>query len=259
MPRLTTTLAAAGLATVIASTVLTSLAGAADDCLSGPNPEIAGGSRWHYRVDRQNHRKCWYRADENRKSERAVPVRVVRAAKKPSPRVAERMLQPTADARAEVPVLAYTEPFMDGPRSISPEEPVPRGGSWRLNADPSDESPALTPNAGRPVPADAAPRGSAAIARREPAEPLPAYDSSGPTVRLALSLLLVATGLGAVTGAVVFRRSGPLLAPLNGDPFHGRGMESAQCLDEMTPEEMTSLALARDLPLFLVRGRIGAD
>ena len=74
MPRLTTTLAAAGLATVIASTVLTSLAGAADDCLSGPNPEIAGGSRWHYRVDRQNHRKCWYRADENRKSERAVPV-----------------------------------------------------------------------------------------------------------------------------------------------------------------------------------------
>src|SRR5205814_857826 len=145
MPRLTTTLAAAGLATVIASTVLTSLAGAADDCLSGP------------------------------------------------------------------------------------------------------------------VPADAAPRGSPAIARREPAEPLPAYDSSGPTFRLALSLLLVATGLGAVTGAVVFRRSGPLLARLNGDPFHGRSMESAQCLDEMTPEEMTSLALARDLPLFLVRGRIGAD
>jgi hypothetical protein len=31
-----------------------------DTCLTEPNRENAQGGHWYYRVDRVNHRKCWY-------------------------------------------------------------------------------------------------------------------------------------------------------------------------------------------------------
>jgi hypothetical protein len=67
--------------------------------------------------------------------------------------------------------------------------------------------------------------------------------------------------LGAVTGAVVFKHSDQVSARLNGDPFHLQNRVGVRrpVSERMTSEEMTSLALARDIPLFLVRGRIVAD
>ena len=33
---------------------------AAGTCIEGPNLNAGQGGHWYYRVDRINHRKCWY-------------------------------------------------------------------------------------------------------------------------------------------------------------------------------------------------------
>src|SRR5215475_11410238 len=35
-------------------------AGAAEDCLAGPNKQSPAGHHWFYRVDRSTKRHCWY-------------------------------------------------------------------------------------------------------------------------------------------------------------------------------------------------------
>jgi hypothetical protein len=265
MPDRTKTLTSAVFATALAGTVLMSAgcapARAADGCLRVPNHQTSTGGHWYYRVDRQNQRKCWYLADEARKSDQAVSARPSLSSKKNSPRAAERIPQSIADARAELPLLTYTEPFMDGPLRYSPEEPVLRGGDALLNSAPSGDGEPMTTSAVKGASTDAAPQVLPTAANHQPAATLPVDESAMPTFRLTLSLLLVAMGLGAVTGAVVFKRSDPVSARLNDDPFYLRDIagEPEQTLEEMTSDEMTSLALARDIPLFLLHGRLAPD
>jgi hypothetical protein len=270
MPDWTTTLTSTGFATVIAATVLMPVgcapASAAADCLSGPNHAAPGGSHWRYRVDRQNHRKCWYLADAAGRSEQAVSARLLRLANRPLPLLAGRMPPSTADAHAELPLLTYTEPFIEGPRGVSPEEPVPRDDAARSNADPSpdSESPAASPGKAS---TDAPPQLVSAADDPEAEGPSGADESAvAATVRLKLFLLLMAVGLGVIgLGAMALRRSDdPVSARLNGDPLDGREMpgvagQPEEALERMAAEERAALALAQDIPLFLVRGRIGAD
>jgi hypothetical protein len=63
-----------------------------------------------------------------------------------------------------------------------------------------------------------------------------------------------------VTCAVVFRRSDPVSARLHGGPFQTRDpVGPEEDLEEITSEQMVSLALAQDLPLFLLQGRLVSD
>ena len=177
MPDRTKTLTSAVFATALAGTVLMSAgcapARAADGCLRVPNHQTSTGGHWYYRVDRQNQRKCWYLADEGRKSDQAVSARPSLSSKKNSPRAAERIPQSIADARAELPLLTYTEPFMDGPLRYSPEEPVPRGGDALLNSAPSGDGEPMTTSAVKGASTDAAPQVLPTAANHQPAATLP--------------------------------------------------------------------------------------
>ena len=266
MPDRTTTLTSAGFAMVIAGMALMSVgcapARAAGDCLHGPNRATPGGSHWRYRLDRQDHLKCWYLADVANKGDRAVPSRPSRLAKRSSLPTAERMAPSIADAHAELPVLTYTETFIEGPRGNSPEQPVSRGGAVPLNSAPSGDSEPLTTSPVKGASTEVPPRVPPIAADLEAEEPLPTDYSAGASFRLTLSLLLAAAWLVVIgLAALVFRRSDPVSARLNGDSLdmHRVAGEPEQALEQITSEQAAALALARDIPLFLVRERIGAD
>jgi hypothetical protein len=278
MPNRTTTFTSTVFATVLAGTGLMSAgcapARAADDCLSGPNHATSAGGHWYYRVDRQSHRKCWYLADQGQKTEQVRSAKPVLSAKTNSQRAAERIPQPNADARAELPplpALPYIEPpdqpnvsekpdaqpFTDAPPRSVPEDPVPPAGNVLLNAAPPGDSEPGTMNAVKDAATEAAPEALPAAANREPVAQLPADETAMSTFRLTLSLLLMATGLAAVTAAMIFKRS----ARRDDVPFHigNTAGEPEEAFAEMTSEEMASLALTHDVPLFLVHGRSGPN
>jgi hypothetical protein len=191
---------------------------------------------------------------------------------------------------ANAPETPYAEPFMDGPRRTAPEAPVPPGGNALLNsAPPGDSEPAttnavkdtstdsakvVTADAVKDVSPDAAakdvsaeaaaqdastgavPEALPTAANHEPVVQLPADETAISPFRLMLSLLLVATGLAAVMAGVIFRRSDRVSARRDDVPFHMRNTDGEP---EEALEEMASLALTEDVPLFLVNGRPGPD
>jgi hypothetical protein len=75
---------AAGVAVCVTVVGLGIEATRADECLSRPNGPSPPGSHWFYRLDRANHRQCWYLGPEGARAyvahETAAPVRA-RAAK----------------------------------------------------------------------------------------------------------------------------------------------------------------------------------
>jgi hypothetical protein len=276
MPNRTTTLASTIFATVLAGTGLMSAgcasARAADDCLRAPNQQTSAGGHWRYRVDRQHQRKCWYLADEAH-TDQVSSAKAASSTRKNSQRAAEKIPQSNADARAELPVLpalkyteplVYAEPFMDGPPKRAAENPVAPSGSPLLNSAAPGESELVTANAAKDASTDAAPEALPAAADQEPAaqlaadEPavqLPADEPAISTFRLTLSLLLMAMGIAAVAAGVVSKRSHPVRTRRNDVAFLMRNTEAEDVFEEMTSEERTSLALAQDVPLFLVHGR----
>jgi hypothetical protein len=46
---------------------------AAGTCLEGPNLKAGQGGHWYYRVDRVNHRKCWYSTETGLKTNGGAP------------------------------------------------------------------------------------------------------------------------------------------------------------------------------------------
>jgi hypothetical protein len=269
-----TTLTSTAFATVLAGMGLMSTgcapARAAADCLSGPNHETAAGGHWHYRFDRQSRRKCWYLADEGSNIGLVPSAKLPRSAKKDSRQSTERIQQSNADARAELPALKYTEqpnhpsaleqpyaePFADGPLRSTPEDPVPpRGNALSKSAPPGEGEPAAA-NAVEDASTDAAPEALPTAANHEAAPQLPADDITIGAFRLTLALLLMGAGLTVVMAPVVLKRSGLVRARRNDVPFRMRNTAGEP---EEASEERASLALTRDIPLFLVRGRSGPD
>jgi hypothetical protein len=281
MPNRTTTLASTIFATVLAGTGLMSAvcapARAADDCLRAPNQQTSAGGHWRYRVDRQHQRKCWYLADEAH-TDQVSSAKAAPSAGKNSQRATEKMPQANADARAELPVLpalkyteplVYAEPFMDGPPRRAAENPVARSGNPLLNSAAAGGSEPAATSAVKDASTDAAPEALPAAAEHVPAAELAADEPAAAelaadepaisTFRLTLSLLLMAMGIAAVVAGVVSKRSNPVRARRNDVAFHMRNTEAEEVFEEMTSEERTSLALAQDVPLFLVHGRPGRD
>jgi hypothetical protein len=265
-------------AAVLAGTGLMSDAAAparaADDCLSGPKQQTSAGGHWYYRFDRQNRRKCWYLADEGQKTDRVPAAKPQPSVRKNAQQATERIRQSNADARAEladeVPAPRYTEQpqfpsasakpdaelLTDGPPKSAPEDPVPPGGNAVLNSAPVGDGEAATTNAMESASADAALEALPTAANEEPSAQLPEDETAMSTLRLTLSLLLMAMGLAAVTAGVIFKRSNSVTAGDDDVPF--RLPNPAGELEEAF-EERASLALTRDVPLFLVRGQSGSD
>ena len=265
-------------AAVLAGTGLMSDGGAparaADDCLSGPKHQTSAGGHWYYRFDRQNRRKCWYLADEGQKTDRVPAAKPQASVRKNAQQATERIQQSNADARAEladeVPAPRYTEqpqvpsasakpdaePLTDGPPKSAPEDPVPPGGNAVLNSAPPGDGEAATTNAMESASADAAPEALPTAANEEPSARLPEDETAMSTLRLTLSLLLMAMGLAAVTAGVIFKRSNSEPA---GDDDVAFRMPNTAGEPEEAFEERASLALTRDVPLFLVRGQSGSD
>jgi hypothetical protein len=80
-------LASALLVSGLSVTVPASTARAAD-CLAAPNPSAPKNSRWYYRTDRTQQRKCWYLRAANRPLQQgAARTTHETALTKPSPSV----------------------------------------------------------------------------------------------------------------------------------------------------------------------------
>ena len=47
---------------------------AAGTCMEGPNLNAGQGLHWYYRVDRINHRKCWYVMERGQKTDEDPPL-----------------------------------------------------------------------------------------------------------------------------------------------------------------------------------------
>jgi len=104
MSKQTKYLVFAGLLAAVPLTALPGLAeGPAGECHSAPNRQSSAGGHWYYRLDRTNHRKCWYvgPAGKARSVTRKSGPHRVRVTHRTSRAVAE----PAAAWDAEQPVL----------------------------------------------------------------------------------------------------------------------------------------------------------
>jgi hypothetical protein len=86
------------------TTISSSTASAADDCLSGPKDQTPQGSHWFYRLERGTKRHCWYLRDENDKLSQTAPTNILPAVKPVSPNPETTAQRSLADARAELPL-----------------------------------------------------------------------------------------------------------------------------------------------------------
>jgi hypothetical protein len=86
------------------STLSSSTARAADDCLAGPKKDqTPEGGHWYYRIDHATKRNCWYLGEEREKLSQTTAPKRSQSAPPVSPE-ADRTMQPSiADAHAELP------------------------------------------------------------------------------------------------------------------------------------------------------------
>jgi hypothetical protein len=181
-------------------------------------------------------------------------------------RAIERIRQSNADARAELAAprdaerpdhpnvsgRPGVEPSTEAPRRSAGEHPAPLRGNPLLNSAPLGESESATTNAVEQALADATPEAFPAAASRETVARLPADETASSPFRLMLSLLLMAIGFAAVMVAVIFKCADPVPARCNDAPLP---MQDVAGESEQALEARASLALTRDIPLFLVDER----
>src|SRR5512140_385018 len=86
----------------------------ADDCLAKPNGPTPRGSHWYYRLDRANHRHCWYlrSTDSNAGQSETRPSRAAA-----SPTAWQRIMTPADSPNGETP---SNPPADTAARNISP-------------------------------------------------------------------------------------------------------------------------------------------
>jgi hypothetical protein len=234
-------LASAFLLSVAASAGLTagpsSVARAADSCITEPKVDSPQGKHWYYRIERGTARHCWYLRGEDEASAR-TPVADPVATAKPAPQTtgnapATRSL---ADARAEFTPKARVEDNSSAPpaRSVWPDPQAailaPAApatattgigpGAGAPNAPVDSQLASRWPQAsGAPATATAAPRAPPMVADAEPTEtaaPVAAElpQVSPPPTREVGSLqklALVAFGalaLAGISGSLVYRLAG---------------------------------------------------
>src|SRR5262249_9358927 len=106
------------------------------------------GAHWYYRIDRPNHRKCWFLGDEGQKVSQAGSPRPSASSPSPLQRQTAAPIQPSlADAHAELPMVTTpAEPpqRFATTRMLNPEkvtEVVPDASPSKTLSPPSTRDP----------------------------------------------------------------------------------------------------------------------
>jgi hypothetical protein len=222
MPNRTKTAAWPIFAAFLASVFSTSIACAADDCLSEPKNQTPSGGHWYYRIDGPNHRKCWFLRDDGQKVSQAGSPRP--SSPPPPPRQTAAAIQPSvADARAELPkVTTPTEPPQwFNPNRMNPEkitEVVPDASPSETLSPPSARDPegetrvmsngVIDGHSRTESPTELLPRAT----DREPAAELSAEETTAGPLPALLAPLLIALGLSSIAGGLIFKLSAAVQA-----------------------------------------------
>jgi hypothetical protein len=212
---------AAVLASVVSTAIACVAARAADDCLNEPNHQTRPGGHWYYRIERPNHRKCWYLRDEGQHvSQSGAPLPLASSSPPPPPRQTAAAIQTSlADAHAELPMVTTpTEPpqwfnstTMSSPEKItevardaSPSETVSPPSARDLESETGViDGQARTQSRTELLPG---------ATDREPAAEPSAEETTTDPVRVGLALLLIVLGLSTIGGCLIFRLSAAVQA-----------------------------------------------
>jgi hypothetical protein len=217
------------LASATLTTLSSSVANAADDCLSRPKDETPDGSHWYYRVDRVTKRHCWYLREEGEKLSRVAPQNSTQPGKPASQQNETAARQSIADARAELPLPqmrvdretnafpGQTSAMAVNPASVENDR---RANGWDANPqlsviasrwpDPSAVSPPASPepttvNSDATVPSHSAETPSPAVAPIT----LTAADSSSEkqsgSIRMLLMVMIGALAVAGLMASAIFR------------------------------------------------------
>jgi hypothetical protein len=190
---------------------------ASEDCVTAPNRQAPQGSHWYYRLDRTNHRKCWYLGDHGARARNAASTRAERSARSASPpaeRPAADRQQPNeeVDAAQHAATMAVaTQPAQKLADALiaAASENVGLSAAWPAAAASAGfgDAPALTSNQpideGRAVDQAGAAGDAPPVAAIPAAEAAPAAAAIDP--KPALALLACALGLAAVLGRFTFK------------------------------------------------------
>jgi hypothetical protein len=212
---------AAFLASVVSTAIACVAARAADDCLNEPKHQTRPGGHWYYRIDRPNHRKCWYLGDEGRQvSQSGSPRPFASSSPPPPPRQTAAAIQTSlADAHAELPMVTKpTEPTQwFSPTTMSVPEKITEVVG---DASPSET---LSPPSARDLESETRViDGQARIQSRtellpgatdrEPVAELSAEETTAGPLRMGLALLLIVLGFSTIGGCLIFRLSAAVQA-----------------------------------------------
>jgi len=212
----------AGIAALIAATVSARTAPVSDDCLAAPGREAPQSRHWYYRVDRANHRKCWYLDRKRETAHRAAAPRAAAPARGRADvapdaagdpmrsEVGERE-KPVAGRRADQPPdAASSAPEAVGPGGLSVTWAEPSGADVAATAatldqasEPPDGGGERAPTASADPMPDSLPPGQAVQSASPTAEsPVP------PDPKPVLALIAGALALAAILGRFTFRHVG---------------------------------------------------
>jgi hypothetical protein len=108
---------------------------AADDCMTKPDAAPPQGSHWYYRLDRTNHRQCWYLAAEGAK--------VRPQARQAASQVGSQGAKPIARSQASTDAA----PYEGTPAQVIPAQPTSVEMTvGQAGADEDDAAPAASKN-----------------------------------------------------------------------------------------------------------------
>jgi hypothetical protein len=208
---------AAFLASVVSTAIACVAARAADNCLNEPKHQTRPGSHWYYRIDRPNHRKCWYLGDEGQHVSQSGSPRPLASSSSPPPppqQTAAAIQTSLADAHAELPMVTtpaerpqwFSPNTMSNPEKItevvgdaSPSETVSPPSARDLES----ETRVIDGQARNQSRTELLP---GATDRQLGAE-LSAEETTAGPLRMGLALLLIVLGLSTIGGCLIFRLS----------------------------------------------------
>jgi hypothetical protein len=166
----------------------------ANDCLAAPNASAPQGQHWYYRIDRPNHRKCWYLHTTLPLLHRAVIKRAERHGSTPASVPMPESIEDSAPRSPHIRILA-AKPQIAPFASTIAEEPSQQSAQEESDSSSIPQEPGARPLRSDPY-------------TDKSDDPVDAAGSSEPTGRaglagaLRLILLLLVPGL-AIAGFLV--------------------------------------------------------
>jgi hypothetical protein len=187
-------------------TLSLSAAGAADECLSGPNDQAPQGSRWYYHIDHATNRQCWYLKDLSEKPSQAAQADPWSSARVPSPKAEAATRRPASEARAELtPRINVEQSNQVGPAAEKPPGAAVNATNQDANPAVEETKPSSVADAGADVDATSSVQQPSSLAAGQFA-PANVPQEMAPThsVQMLLAAILGALALAGVMGRVIF-------------------------------------------------------